>query len=119
VHEQPLAECLLELLLTRLTGTSTEDQLAPKLPAERNIPVLGRLLVDDRIVVLEIGAKALCLEGDPQGVLVHGVGVLRPVTEMVCVEGEGFAEVLDGLGGLVEENLHGGVSAWNRKVGQA
>jgi hypothetical protein len=119
VHKQPLAKCLLELLLARLAGTATEDQLAPELPAKRNIPVLGRLLIDDGVVVLKVGAKALCLEGDPEGVLVHGVGVFRPVTEMVSVNGESFTEVLDRLGGLVEEDLHGGVSAWNRKVGQA
>jgi hypothetical protein len=57
--------------------------------------------------VLEVGAKALSLESNPQSVLVHGVGVLGPVTEVVCVEGEGLAEVLNWLGGFVEEYLDG------------
>lgn len=76
VDEQPLAESLLELLLARLTSATTKDKLAPELPLERDAPVLSSLLVNDGVVVLQVGAEALRLEGNPQSVLVHGVGVL-------------------------------------------
>lgn len=105
VHEQPLAVCVLELLVARLARAATKDQLAPELPLERDVPVLRCLLVDDRVVVLQVGAKALCLEGNPECILVHGVGVLGPVAEVVRVNGEGLAEVLDGLRVFVAEDL--------------
>lgn len=109
MNKQPLPKSLLELLLARLTATATKHQLAPELPLERDAPVLRRLLVNDGVVVLQVGAEALGLERDPQSVLVHGVGVLGPVAEVVRVEGEGLAEVFDGLGGFVEEDLRWGV----------
>jgi hypothetical protein len=105
VDKQPLALDLLELLLARLAGTATEDQLAAELPLKGNVPVVSRLLVNERVVVLQVGAEALSLESRPQGELVHGVGVLAPVAEVVCVQGELLAKVLDGLGGFVEEDL--------------
>ena len=110
MDEQPLAKSLLELLLTRLAGTATKDQLRPQLPLERDAPVLSGLLVDDGVVVLQVGAEALGLERNPQRVLVHGVGVLAPVAEVVGVQGEGLAQVLDWLGRFVEEDLSAHVS---------
>lgn len=112
MNKQPLAECLLELLLTSLAGAATKNKLRPELPLERNAPVLGNLLVDDGVVVLQVGAETLGLERNPQRVLVHGVGVLGPVAEVVCVERERLAEVLDGLGGFVEEDL-ATLSVWS------
>jgi len=106
VHEQPLAVCLLELLLARLTSTATKDQLGPQLPLLGDVPVVGSLLIDDGVIVLEVSAEALSLERDPQSVLVHRVGVLGPVAEVVGVEGECLAQVLDGLGVFVAENLN-------------
>lgn len=105
VDPKPLAKSLLELLLARLASTSTKDQLGPELVLKRDLPVLSGLLVDDGVVMLEVGAEAFSLEGNPEGVLVHGVGVLRPVAEVVCVEREGFAEVLNRLGVFVKEDL--------------
>jgi hypothetical protein len=35
----------------------------------------------------------------------HGIGVLAPVAEVVCVGGELLAKLLDRLSGLVEEDL--------------
>jgi hypothetical protein len=105
MDEKPLASCLLELLLARLTGTATKDQLAPELPVKRNVPVLSSLLVDNRVVVLKIGAETLGLKGNPKRVLVHGVGLLRPVTKVMGVDGERLAKVFDGLGVFVEEDL--------------
>lgn len=92
MHKQSLALYFLELLLAGLARASTEDQLAPKLPLEGNAPVLGSLLVDDRVVVLKVGAKSLCLQGDPESVLVHGVSVFRPVAEVVGIESCGGCE---------------------------
>ena len=106
MHEQPLAVCLLELLLARLTSTATKDQLGPQLPLLGDVPVVGSLLIDDWVIVLEVSAEALSLERDPQSVLVHRVGVLGPVAEVVGVEGECLAQVLDGLGVFVAENLN-------------
>ena len=91
VDEQPLAESLLELLLARLTSATTKDKLTPELPLERDAPVLSSLLVDDGVVVLQVGAEALSLERNPQRVLVHGIGVLAPVAKVVGVQGEGLA----------------------------
>jgi hypothetical protein len=105
VHKQPLALDLLELLLTRFARTATEDQLSPQLPLEGNAPVLSGLLVNNGVVMLEVGAEALSLKSDPQSVLVHGICVLAPVAEVVCVEGECLAEGFNGFGGFVEQNL--------------
>jgi hypothetical protein len=105
VHEKPLAVCLLELLLASLTRAATKDQLGPELPLEGNIPVLSSLLVDNWVVVLEVSTEALGLKRNPQSVLMHGVGVLRPIAEVVGIEGERFAEVLDRLGVFVAEDL--------------
>lgn len=105
MHEQPLPKRPLELLLARLARTPAKHQLRAQLPLERDLPVVCSLLVDDGVVVLQVGAEALGLERNPQSVLVHGVGVLGPVAEVVRVQREGFAQVLDGLGGFVEEDL--------------
>jgi hypothetical protein len=112
VDKQPLAESLLELLLARLASAATKDKLRPELPLKRDAPVLSSLLVDDGVVVLQVGAEALSLERNPEGVLVHGVGVLGPVAEVVCVEGEGLAEILDGLGSFIEEDLSTTLVSW-------
>jgi hypothetical protein len=111
VHKQPRSVRLLELLLLRLAALSTKHQLGPELPLVRDAPVLGGLLVDDGVVVLEVRAETLGLERDPQGVLVHGVGMLGPVAEVVCVGGERLAQLLDGLRRLVAEDLGVTVSA--------
>lgn len=107
MYKQPLVVCLLELLLAWLACAAAKDELASQLPLERDAPLLGSLLVDDGVVMLEVGTEAFGLERDPQRVLVHSVGVLRPVAEVVGVERELLAEVLDGLRVLVEENLVG------------
>jgi hypothetical protein len=111
VHEEPLSVCLLELLLAWLACAATKDQLTPQLPAQWDVPVRSGLLVDDGVVVLQVGAEALGLERDPQSILVHGVGVLRPVAKVVGIEGELLAQVFDGFGVFVEEDL-GGLCQW-------
>lgn len=90
VHKKPRAKCLLvRLLVTRAARPPTKDKLAPEFPFEWNLPVLGGLLVNDGVVVLKVGTEALGLEGYPESVLVHGVGVLRPVAKVVRVDGCG------------------------------
>lgn len=105
VDKQPLAMSLLELLLASLAIAATKDQLAPELPVKRDAPLLCCTLVDDRVVVLEVGTEAFGFKRNPESVLVHGVAVLRPVAEVLCVGRKPFAEVVDGLGVFVEEDL--------------
>lgn len=105
VDEEPLALDLLKLLLARLTSPATEDQLAPELPLKRDAPLVCSALINDGVVMLEVGTEALGLQRNPKSVLMHGVGVLGPVAEVVCVRREGLAEVLDWLRVLVEEDL--------------
>lgn len=105
VNEEPLALNLLELLLAGLTSPATKDQLTPEFPLEWDAPFLRRTLIDDGVVVLEVGAKAFCLKRDPKRILVHSVGVLGPIAEVMCVKREGFAKTFDWLGVFIEENL--------------
>jgi hypothetical protein len=85
MDKEPLALHILELLLTRLARAPTKDELAPKLPLQRDVPVLRSLLVDNGVVVLEVGTESFGFKGNPKCILVHGIGVLGPVSEMVCV----------------------------------
>jgi hypothetical protein len=54
-----------ESLLARLRGRSTEDQLGVQLPRSRDVPGLSDLLIDQRAVVLQVGAETLGLKGKP------------------------------------------------------
>jgi hypothetical protein len=63
-----------------------------------------------RTIVLEVGAEALGFKGNPERILMHGVGVLGPVAEVVCVYGKGLAEIFDGVRVFVAENLRVWVS---------
>ena len=105
VNKEPGALDRLELLLTRLGHLATEDELGAKLPVDGDVPVLLGLAVDDRVVVLEVGAQTLGLEGGPESILMHGGRVLAPVAEVVGVNGETLAEGLNGLGVFEEESL--------------
>jgi hypothetical protein len=105
VHPHPGSKSLLELLLPGLASASTKHQLAAQFVRERYVPMLRRLLVDDGVVVLEVGAETLGLERDPQSILVHCVGLIGPVTKVMCVDRELFAKFLDGLRVLVEKYL--------------
>lgn len=87
---------------------AAKDELGVELPVRRDVPLRGDLLVDERVVVLQVGAQALGLEGDPQRVLQHGVGLGRPQGELVGVHGEGGLLLLDRLRVLEEEDLFWG-----------
>ena len=104
MDKDPLLEGL-ELLGARLACAATNDQLSAELPLKRHLPVLLDLLVDNRVVVLQVGTEALGLEGDPEGVLVDGGCVLGPVAKVVGVLRESLAKGLYGLGVFEEEDL--------------
>lgn len=87
MHKQPLAVCFLVLLLAGLAGAAAKDQLGPELPGDGNVPALSGLGVDERVVVLQVCAKALGLESDPQRILVHCVCLVGPIAKVVCVDG--------------------------------
>jgi hypothetical protein len=63
-----------------------------------------------RTVVLEVGAKALGFKGNPERILMHCVGMLGPVAEVVRVYGKGLAEIFDRVGVFVAEDLRVWVS---------
>lgn len=113
MHKQALLNRL-KLLLARLASTATKNQLGAQLPLKRDLPVLLRLAIDDRVVVLQGGAEAGGLERGPQGELMHGGGVLAPDGEVGGVEGEGLLQGLDGLRVLEEESLITDVSLESR-----
>jgi hypothetical protein len=105
VHPHSGSEGLLELLLHGLASASAKYQLAAQLVSKRNVPVLRRLLIDDGVVVLQVSAEALGLERDPESILVHCVGLIGPVTEVVCVCRKLLAKFLDGLRVFIEKYL--------------
>lgn len=61
----------LKLLVAGLAGAAPKDQLGIQPPGPGQAPGGGDLVVDDRVVVLEVGAEALELEGGPEEQLLH------------------------------------------------
>lgn len=55
--------------------------------------------------MLEVAAKSLGLEGGPEHVLVHGVGLNSPAGEVLCVGSELAGELVDRGGVVKEEDL--------------
>lgn len=105
--QKSLALDLLEVLRQAglLRVADSKDELCVKLPILWQAPLCGDLLVDDGVVVLEVGAEAFGLESGPEDELVHGVGLLCPVAELVGVGWVGFLLGLDGWAVGEEENL--------------
>jgi len=97
----------LEGLVHGLASWLAKDQLALQAPVERDVPGGGDLLVDQRVVVLQVGAETFLFKGRPDGKLMHGIGVLAPLRELVGIQGEVLLQVRDGLGVFVEQ--HGAV----------
>lgn len=85
-----------------LAGTAAEDELGRQLPVGGDFPLGGDALVDEGVVMLEVGAEALGLEGGPGGELQDGGAVLGPGREAVLVEGELLLHGADD-GGVDEE----------------
>jgi hypothetical protein len=84
---QPLLN-IYERLLARWRNRCTEYQLCAELPVLRNVPCICDLLVDQWVVVLEVGAKSFLLESSPDSVLVHSVGMTGPEWELVGIDRE-------------------------------
>lgn len=59
-------------LLAWLAGLAAKDELSGELPRRRDGPLLLDLLVDEGVVVLEVGAQAFGFEGGPDCELEHG-----------------------------------------------
>lgn len=95
----------IERLLTSGSGRGTEDELGAELPICVDLPLSGDLLVDKGVVVLEVAAESLGLEGGPQHELVHAVAVGGPGWEAVGVDGELVLHGLYGGAGDEEEDL--------------
>jgi hypothetical protein len=95
----------LESLLAGLGNWGTNDQLGLQLPGLWNAPDALDLGIDQWVVVLEVGTETLGLEGSPDGVLVHAVGLGSPDWESVGVDGELVLEFLDGSSVIEEEDL--------------
>lgn len=87
MHEQPRTMCRLALLLAGFAGAAAKDELGAEFPVDGDFPVLCGLGVDDGVVVLEVCAEAFGFEGDPEGVLVHGVCLIGPVAKVVGIDG--------------------------------
>lgn len=111
MDEHPLLERL-GRLLARVALASAEDQLRLELPVAGDLPLLLDAGVRDRVVVLQVGAEALLLQGNPQRQLVHGRGVLAPLRELVGEKSVRLLQLVDGGGVFEEEDLRGGVSQW-------
>ena len=94
-----------ERLLASRSNRCTEDQLGRELPILGDVPCIGDLLVDQRVVVLQVGAKPLLLKSSPDGVLVHSVGVRGPYWEFIGVQCELLLHAGDGGAVNEEKNL--------------
>lgn len=95
----------LEVLGASIAGLAAEDELGVELPAVGDAPLAGDLGVDERVVVLQVGAEALGRQGRPDYVLEHGVRLQRPDGELVAVQGVLFLHRVDDVLVLEEENL--------------
>lgn len=108
-QEHPLLKALLLLpRLQLLPGARlgrAEDQLRLEHPLLWNVERLSGADVRQRVVVLQVGAEALGLECGPEVELVHGVGVLAPAGEAVCIDGQRLLQGGDGGRVFVEEDL--------------
>jgi hypothetical protein len=87
MHKKPLLKRL-ELLLPRLSSFAAKHELSPQPPLKRDVPVFLHFTVHNRIVMLKVGTEAGGLERSPERKLVHGIGVLGPVMEVVRIDGE-------------------------------
>lgn len=86
---------------------SSKHQLRLKVPLLVDVPVHLSLLVNQRVVVLEIAAEASALERDPERILMHGARVLGPCWEVLSVGCELGLELFDWGWVLKEEDLKG------------
>lgn len=94
-----------EVLGAGLGGAPADDELGVELPAERDAPLGRHALVDQRVVVLQVGPQALGLERRPHRELQHAVRLARPDRELVRVQRELLLHRVDDVLVLEEEDL--------------
>lgn len=95
----------LELLLASRSRWGTNNELCLELPALGDLPLSCDLLVDQWVVVLEVCAETLSLEGGPDGELMHAARLGGPLWEAVGVDGEFVLEFLCDFAVDVEKDL--------------
>lgn len=104
VNLQPFTQ-LAEGLLPRAARRGAEDQLGVELPVLGDVPGLLHASVDQRVVVLQVGAEALSHQSGPGDVLGHTLGADGPEGEIFRVEGVLVLHALDDGAGDEEEDL--------------
>lgn len=98
----------LKLLVAGLAGAAPKDQLGIQPPGPGQAPGGSDLVVDERVVVLEVGAEALEPEGGPEEQLLHAGALGGPGGEAVGVRWERDLHALDDVVVLEEEDGAGG-----------
>jgi hypothetical protein len=99
-----LLSTLLNVLASTFCGT-TKHKLGLELPLLGNVPVTLCLLVNDRVVVLEVASAAFSLKSSPEVVLGHGGRLSSPTREMVSIQSKLGLKLSDRLGINKEQNL--------------
>lgn len=107
INLESLASNILVRLLAGRRHWGTNNQLGLEFPSLRHIPCRLDLLVNERVVMLEAGAKTLGLESGPGSDLVGAAGLRGPLWEAVGVKSEVGLEPLNGWGINEEEDLPG------------
>lgn len=85
------------ILGLRLLSTPTKYKLSIQSPRLGELPSLSNLVVDERVVMLQVGAEAISLKGSPDQALVHGSRLRGPVGEFIGIEGKLLLELLGGV----------------------
>jgi hypothetical protein len=117
VHEEPFLDRLLHVGWLRPRGGAghAERHLRDQVPRRRDAPLGLDLLVDQRIVVLQVCAEAFVGEGGPDDELVNGGRVMGPDGEVVFGESKLVLQLTRVLRVLKVENSAVGVA----EAGQA
>jgi hypothetical protein len=99
-----LLSTLLNVLASTFCGT-TKHKLGLELPLLGNVPVTLCLLVNDRVVVLEVASAAFGLKSSPEVVLGHCSRLSSPTREMVSIQSKLGLKLSDRLRINKEQNL--------------
>lgn len=106
---------VLELLGTGLARLATKDKLSIQSPSSGDLPGGSNLLINQRVVVLQVGAQALELQRSPDEQLLHAQRVDSPGREAVGVQGKFILQGLCG-GGVLEEEHRAGSALEEREL---
>lgn len=85
------------LLGLGILSTSTKDKLSIQGPRLGELPSLSNLIVDEGVVVLQVGTQTISLEGSPDQALVHASRLRGPVGEFIGIESKLLLELLGGV----------------------